>query len=449
MCEDGSHKPDAGVVYLFGHYYVELGNGNRVDVQLDRMCSVKRDTHIQNQQSHQRPHTMPYLYTSIKLGTKAIQSPDYQRREIAGLSVARLEDVGMLGVPSAKQLAYDGYLTNLPAFLKATASQKRQPCHKIWFTATLPSVNFIPLQLPPLMVNPVRPIRTEDERNAFKESLNHPSETIKGPQGEAYLLRNITPSIIANLPRACNPNTPSTPDATSLAGMQSYFMALRILSLFLSTHTYPAYPTDEEDSEPIFELDSDIFQKGSKGFKPTPKLRGYEETYTARNLAMEGMSKDAALSGELPAWMTQKYTIHGAADAVLVAKPAPLRVDVNYGSPTSVPNFPGYVLPYFRGLIDPSKHTMVSIMKRFFLGCFGDTQDAAMSAWGSWVRGLDKWYKTEAGREISHIFFCVQLALESQSRLYVLMSGSKYLGSCLLAIGSQFGMGELCLRNHP
>jgi len=81
MCEDGSHKPDAGVVYLLRHCYVELGNGNRVDVQLDRMCSVKRDTHIQNQQSHQRPHTMPYLYTSIKLGTKAIQSPEPEARD--------------------------------------------------------------------------------------------------------------------------------------------------------------------------------------------------------------------------------------------------------------------------------------------------------------------------------------------------------------------------------
>jgi hypothetical protein len=64
---------------------------------------------------------MNYIYTGDALQARSVQSPQFQKRGIEGLTTGKLEDLDIVGVPGLKQLAYDGYLSNLPAFLKATA----------------------------------------------------------------------------------------------------------------------------------------------------------------------------------------------------------------------------------------------------------------------------------------------------------------------------------------
>jgi hypothetical protein len=131
-----------------------------------------------------------------------------------------------------------------------------------------------------------------------------------------------------------------------------------------------------------------------------------------------------------------KGSFNSGRHAVFVAKPAPLRPEVNYGPPSSVPTFPGYVLPYFRGLIEPSKATIINVVRRFFLGCLAESSDKAGDAWYNWVRGVDKWYQTEAGRIVTHILFNIQTALEAQARIFLFIRGDEYLGSSILGYGS-------------
>jgi len=65
--------------------------------------------------------TMPYVYTAKSLEARSIQSPEYARRDIKGLTTGRLEELQFVGLASQSQVAYDGYVRNLPSFLKATA----------------------------------------------------------------------------------------------------------------------------------------------------------------------------------------------------------------------------------------------------------------------------------------------------------------------------------------
>jgi len=146
----------------------------------------------------------------------------------------------------------------------------------------------------------------------------------------------------------------------------------------------------------------------------------------------------------------QERTSYSGEDAVLVAKPAPLHPEVNWGRPNQVPNLPGYVLPYFRGMLAPSEHTIINIMRRHFLGCFGDSSEEAASKWSTWVKGVKSWHRTEAGREILHILMAINLALEAQARVFLIFAHGTYLGAAI--IGYRFviwNKDQLLLPDTP
>jgi len=60
---------------------------------------------------------MPFLYTAAKLTSKFGAPADFSSRKIEGLTTGELTKLEYIGVPTAKQVAYDNYVTNLPAFL--------------------------------------------------------------------------------------------------------------------------------------------------------------------------------------------------------------------------------------------------------------------------------------------------------------------------------------------
>jgi len=329
-------------------------------------------------------------------------------------------------------LAYDGYIRNLPAFLAATITRKRVACKTMWHGLKLPSDKLLPFRFPDLIVAP-NTVLKPDEKDAFQNDLNHPAERVKGRMGEVYLLRQVTPQVIRSLPFAqINQNVPTPPDATSILGMNSFFMCLRVLTTLLATHSYSAFQTDDANSPEKLDEDVDIFFSG-QGFLPIhDRMRGEDSaTYAKRKEWLS--SEDLPISHIEEDWEKQgMYNQFGGNGSVLVAKPAPFYPEINYGPPSSLPNLGGYVFPYFRNIIEPSFDTIIRVMARYFIGCMGDNQEEATNNWYHFRRGVDKWYKTDVGMEIAHIFFILQIALESQSRLFLIMNGKEYLGCALL-----------------
>jgi hypothetical protein len=91
-----------------------------------------------------------------------------------------------------------------------------------------------------------------------------------------------------------------------------------------------------------------------------------------------------------------------------------------------------FVFPYFRGVCFASREMIISVMRRFFLGCFGGSQDELRAGWHDWNRGVRVWYNTDAGRMVAHVLFCIQLGLESQARVFLYITGRRYLGTAIL-----------------
>jgi hypothetical protein len=68
-----------------------------------------------------------------------------------------LEQIHHVGVAVEKQIAYDGYITNLPAFLHATVTQSKVSTKAGWYPIKLSPDTLIPLLYPPLVVSSRKP----------------------------------------------------------------------------------------------------------------------------------------------------------------------------------------------------------------------------------------------------------------------------------------------------
>jgi hypothetical protein len=368
---------------------------------------------------------MAPIYTAKKLQHKAIQSADYTQRELDGLTTGRLEDLFFVGRPHVVQPLYAQYVGNISAFLYSTSIQRKVTCGGAYWPS-LPLEKMLPLALPPLTLAPVKPFQKDEDKAAYKEKLPQNTITTTYLKRECYVVPTPTVDTLKNIPLA-DRNVPSSSDSVSLSGMQHYLTTVKIVSLFLATHTYPAFQTDQDDGD-LHSLDMDI--GFVEKYSEAKKYRGMEDTYKKRTKSTVWVIGEPEPELGMPD-LTEENT-YSASGSVVVAKPAPLYPTVNYGPPSAIPSLPGFVLPYFPGIVYPSESAIISIIRRFFLASFGDMPDSSTSKWSQWRSSVSKWYRTKSGVALSHILFCIQTALESQARLFVILHGSNYLGCAIL-----------------
>jgi hypothetical protein len=367
---------------------------------------------------------MSPIYTSSVLRNNAVQAPVFMQKELEGQNTGRLEDIHMVGIPQEMQPHYPQYIANLPAFLTATAIQRKVTCGNTYFFTMDPKL-LIPLSLPPLTIAPIKPFGKEEDEAAFLQKLPGVVTPTVYLRRKTYVVSSLTAEQVAKLP-PIDPNVPASSDSTSLIGMRQYLTTLKILSTFLATHTYPAFATEADDGQ-MTPSDIDLHQEAA--YKPSVGHRGLKQFYPSRYTGFK--TKEIAGPTQYNSYPdpSQTASLRGT---VVVAKPAPLYPTIGYGPPSALPSYPGFILPYFHGLTYPAEGVLITVMRRFFLACFGEKAEDRESKWSTWVKGVSKWHRTEAGMAITHIFFCLQTALECQGRLFVILSNGKYLGSAIL-----------------
>jgi hypothetical protein len=116
------------------------------------------------------------------------------------------------------------------------------------------------------------------------------------------------------------------------------------------------------------------------------------------------------------------------------AKPSPSHFPYS-GSPNEVPFQPGLLFPYFPGCILPSYTAISSVIKTYFFSCLGDTEEDCAGTLRSIKRAASSWAVSDPGLSLQHVAAGIQLAIESESRLFLIKEGSVYLGFVLLGYG--------------
>jgi hypothetical protein len=103
-----------------------------------------------------------------------------------------------------------------------------------------------------------------------------------------------------------------------------------------------------------------------------------------------------------------------------------------FNTSNSAPS-PGFVFPYFKGMLDPSKEYCYSVITRYFLKCLADDPDHLSRVLPALRKGLRSLALSEEGRVLQHIAFGITSSIESGAELRVLFDGRTYRGFILLS----------------
>lgn len=125
-----------------------------------------------------------------------------------------------------------------------------------------------------------------------------------------------------------------------------------------------------------------------------------------------------------------------AAKIVPVAKPAPFRPGVNFGPVSYVPAMGGHLFPYFHQCLDNDMTYVADVFRRHFLFNFDDDPSSCAETFKNWRAGFSSIVYTDAGAICQHMTFGVELALDTQTRVYYLVDSGEYLGFVLLGFSN-------------
>jgi hypothetical protein len=232
----------------------------------------------------------------------------------------------------------------------------------------------------------------------------------------------------------------TTTNTTNLKGYRSYLETVKILTAFLATHHYAAFQAPESSRI------AHVLYAGTPMEDDSAIVRDLLIDYTTE-LAARGLppvtpsAERRELVGNVPEACDGTWNLQSA---VVIAQPSPFAPLVNFGPAGTnvmvrivyvltfmiggVPFLPGYMLPYFDGLLTPDQNFLPSIMRRFFLRSFGNDDESIDKGFRAWRLGHTTIFRTHSGKVLSHIFLCIQAALEAQARIFVVQSGRRYLG---------------------
>jgi hypothetical protein len=375
------------------------------------------------------------VYTAQAITGKAVQAIEFSRRGLDGYTTGNLENMHLIGVPTVSQLAYSGYLQNLPAFLRATTTGKKVSTASNFYAITVQPSDMVPIPLPPVVTSMKKPSSKDEDKARFKESLRGDVEMVRYAGKDVFVMRGLSYLDLEHLPYAAmDINTPSSNDTTHIIGAKSFVFTVKILTAMLATHSYPAFQS-EDAALATQETMANIIVPAPQ-VKVIPGFRGNFDDYANMGMSREEFSAELGTEYGVKKPLSTKIYTYSAEDAVLTAKPAPFYPTINFGTPSEVPSLPGFNLPYFPGLFAPSDKILIGIFRRFFFKCFGKDQESGLKSWNDWVKGVRNWYRTEAGKVLTHIFFSLQTALEAQARLFLVIVQGRYLGAAI--IGHKF-----------
>lgn len=394
---------------------------------------VKKTT----KEAHIRQTTQTYpmasvLWTVLPIAVGAVVTALFKARKVGSYMPGKASNLHLVGLPLQVQIAYASYRANIIAWMFSTAVGTKVSTLCSGYKVTLDAERLIQFPIPPLYLQLKDAPKNDAEKKAIEALIQGFGELVNY-RGKPHISipKPMVNHITIILPYV-KPTNPTPANSTDFLGVRSFITTLKFLTLFLATHTYPAYLT--EDASENFNAETYIW-KGKTGSMIYSQNDVYPESEDDKNVA--GAKPDLSLlkthdylgSVENP---TGSYLAASLGQAAVVAKPSPFRPSKNIGSINDVPALPGYSLPYFDGMMLEDHEFISSIMQRYFYRGFGDTVETQEVEFRRWKEGAKNWAKSDSGIALNHIFLCMNAAIEAQARLFIIMSSGRYIGSLIL-----------------
>lgn len=230
-------------------------------------------------------------------------------------------------------------------------------------------------------------------------------------------------------------------DAVNPAGALAFQFFSGAIATFLRTHSYPAFSTESTASL----MEMNLLLAGHTTFRAptTATAEGPVSNYPASEfsrtlLEIERPQADVDMeeSEHIQAIRNNRGLITtNAVDAVTRAKPCPVP-QMNIGSRSQAPVLPGILFPYFHGLVQPDAVFLHSTAITHFFQLMGGNVQDCQSFFLKFKRGCGSLSTTKEGMIITHLLKGITLALQTQTRCYMIYEANEYQGFVLY--GAQF-----------
>jgi hypothetical protein len=313
------------------------------------------------------------------------------------------------------QTGYCVYKHNLPAYMRAFYEEK--PRSLLNPLVGLPRLNWdelITFGLPEIICDWSFPL-PDEVADALRTNLDAQDARDKNNK-PAMVFPKLTPLQIPTL-RETNPNnrTPAPFGLANIGCIPVVKVCYTLLNLFSRLQQY----SSAIDSEHAFSIEM------------------------MKRQAVEGDNTDAEMEvAELPDHYVQSIT-HGGTTIRCSGPQAATHLGPStvtypeYSSQYDATRLAcgGLFFPYISELAAWDKKKVPSVISRYFQGCLGETVEDVEEMIEMVRREFGVLGHTEWGKEMTHAFTCMGLAIESQSKLWLVIDEGVYLGAVLEGTG--------------
>lgn len=386
---------------------------------------------------------MSTIHTARNIVGNDKTTPLFSLKGLVNLAPTTITALNIQGVTLEKQVAYTQYAANISSFIHATVTNKTVVVTPAPL-GYLNHVSSLPLSPPTVSFTLQKPLDT-DRSDKFVQVLGPGASKTQSGKTTIYHAPSLPIAMIDSIIKISTPFFNAGRDAVNPKGINAYKFINTIVCVFLNVHSYPAFRNEDKDSMIMFEQLVSGDTGGSYHSKEmkTKNREGVEITTNADismyshsvNVFNKRERSDDDMDDESP-----MIKIANTSAGVLkfrgvetVTKASPVKRTVaNIGSSTDVPKSPGHIFPYFTGLIQPDAVFMNSMILRRFYQLLGSTHQQCQQTYLDIRHGINSLASTPRGMELCHILLGIELALDTQSRCFLIIDKNQYLGFSLL-----------------
>lgn len=301
---------------------------------------------------------MTSLYLARHLNAGESSSPLFQIEGAAGYAPAALSSLAIWSKPLKREIAYDGYKTNLDAFLFATSAQKKV------FIGNEKGYPFAARGLIPFNMPPFKFTLKKEPSSAHLEKFidTFGRDKLVWEKRGGFTCFTVTKPADEMIDRMdqqgfYNDLFQSGRDGLNIHGYKAQRFLRGVLYELLCTQTYPAFnddPTKESSLEAAFFLDSSSHTNFISRTKEGREIPDWSLSWGSKRARVKLDGGEAAeVEPEEGEMVVEDYSYPraqgcittGLVDAVLTAKPSPGKVENNIGGASSIPEGPGSCFP--------------------------------------------------------------------------------------------------------
>jgi hypothetical protein len=378
------------------------------------------------------------IYITGNSSGSAPSTTAFASRGLTSYTQSQVSKVPLLGKPTQNQLAFSGYKDNIEAFLYATSIKKKVLVSAGHFPIPEDYRPSIPLPLPATVFKLARKPNAEQLKR-LKDGLDKfgLGEVQLGKGDPSFTITAPTYKHLANtLPPLCQPRTGNVTGYSQLDSATTFLRVYQCIDLFCAVNTY-SYKKG---------TDTGVDKQDNGGLHTVAEFRNqtqfWREGYGSKALKAS-VTQDVTERRRIGDDEEEDLTPHRSAttsmeSGVYVAKPSPKPSSTSWGSPSEVPFKSGLLFPYFKGMLSPDSAQIREIVGRHFFRNLGSQKVNEKDAYKAFRTAIGDVATSDAGIILTHVLTGIDLALNTQTQLYLIFDDEVYLGFALL--GEEFNV---------